>query len=135
MPISTQRVFVPLDGSELADCIGHSVAEELKKQQAFRPHLTYPCVKWAFEVKLDVHPVEPPEMKAEAAGEVVIDPSALAVTVVKGERNVDTRDPNGQAPDDAREAAGLPMPHVKQTPMGKVDAFDVALKEKAKGRK
>lgn len=135
MPISTQRVFTPLTGDELARIIAHDVEEQLLRQHDFRGHLTYPCVKWEFEVRLKVHPCEPAEFTAKADGEVVVDPAGLAVTVVKGERNCDTRDPNGQAPDEARAEAGLPVPTVRQTPLGKVDAFDAALTAKAKGRK
>jgi hypothetical protein len=112
------RVFNALNGSELKKILMNEIERALDADPDFRPHLTFPMVRWSWKLEMRVYPRDPEGKSVEASGEVLqaerqpdgttidFNPEGKAsdrVVISTPERIIDT-------PDVAREEEGLAVP-------------------------
>jgi len=136
------RIFNALTGEEVRLIILADIAKAMEDDQQFQKHLTYPKVKWSWKLTVEAYPSQPPLFGAEAEGEGTVKPAEPEIVVLEGSRAIVKSDenPEAQAPDEARRAAGMPVPIPTKTSAGWVDqpekpasAFDAALQRRGRG--
>lgn len=112
------RVFNALNGAELKKILMNEIERALDGDPDFRPHLTFPMVRWSWKLEMRVYPRDPEGKTVEVSGETIqavrqpdgttvdFNPEGKAserVVISAPERVIDT-------PDIAREEEGLPVP-------------------------
>lgn len=114
------RVFNALNGTEVKEIILAEIRKAMEGDEQFQKHLTYPKVIWEWKLRVEAHPSQPSEFSQEAQGEVAVRPAEPEVVVFQGHRTVtkSTAEPEAEAPDEARTAAGLPVPTPVKTSGG-----------------
>lgn len=133
METASELVFNALTGPELKAHILDTIGKKLDATGEFVAHITFPWVKYTFEVGIVAYPKQavdaPPEIVAkgeEELGDETIGGSRKD-TKISGEEVVDT-------PDAARIASGLPIPTIAPGPGGvKIDKPVMPKVEEKKG--
>lgn len=69
--IPGQRLFNALNGRELAEIILAQVKAELHANYHMKQHLTYPRVKFKWNLTVEAYPLDPPEFVLSTEGEVI----------------------------------------------------------------
>ena len=134
------RLFNALTGREVKAIILREIAKAMDQDEQFASHLTYPLIEWDWTVNLRAFAQENSEFKTEASGKITVSQPEPVTVQLAGARSVTKSDdhPEGQAPDEARREAGLPVTSVEDTRVGpvekvvaeQIDAFDAALAQK-----
>ncbi len=116
------RVFNPLNGAEVEAIIIREVKAAFAEVSDFREMVTFPVVRWNWNLKIDCYPREPQTIELQKSGaHVATDATPEEMTStqaieLKGQNAVGAV--GMQAPDQAREEAGLPVPKLKFDKMG-----------------
>jgi len=116
------RVFNALTGAEVKAIILKEIGRAFDEVSDFRPVVSFPVCRWTWDLKLDVYPRDPPTIELQKSGaHVATDATPEEMTStqaieLKGQNAVGAV--GMQAPDQAREEAGLPVPKLKFDKLG-----------------
>jgi hypothetical protein len=126
--------FNALSGAELKAIILDRISKELDDSGEFSPNLSYPWIKWDFQVRVTTYPKHPvenePEVVAEGTIENNINHELLAET-----ETVEVSVPEPiiiDTPDQARVDADLPLP--TPVPVVNVGVVDKPVKQAKRGK-
>jgi len=123
------KLYNALSGLELRKKILHDVEVMLDSDDRFRNHITYPRVKYRFDLTLEVYPADP-------------DTFSLAVEKQHGDTDtggkprtihIESQTPH-EHPDKVRQEIGLPVPRPQATGEGIVELTKAQAEEQSDNR-